>query len=91
MNSSDGEGADAVAAVLAAVLLKVATTVHVAGVPVQPLLFHPAKVEPLATVAVRVTVVPLLNLAEQVAPQLIPAGLVITVPEPVPALPTVRV
>ena len=82
---------DAVATDLVVVALNVAITVQVAGVPVQPLLFHPAKVEPLASVAVRVTVTPLLNLAEQAGSQLIPAGLVITVPDPVPALLTVRV
>jgi hypothetical protein len=46
-------------------------------------------VEPEAGVAVRVTVVPVLRLAEQVLPQLMPAGLLVTVPLPVPALLTV--
>ena len=49
---------------------------------VQPV--QPPKVEPLAGVAVNVTVVPLLYKAEQVLPQLIPAGLLVTVPLPVP-------
>lgn len=90
----DGEGSDSSSSTEAAVLtarLKVATTVQVAGAPVQPLLTQPAKVEPLAMVAVRVTEAPLLNLAEQVEPQLIPVGLLVTVPEPEPALLTVSV
>jgi len=50
---------------------------------------HPAKVEPAAGAAVKVTAEPLANDAEQVPPQLIPAGLLVTVPEPVPANVTV--
>src|SRR5206468_12278323 len=49
----------------------------------------PVKVEPAAGLAVRVTAVPLAKLAEQVATQLIPVGLLITVPDPVPASVTV--
>ena len=51
---------------------------------------QPAKVEPVASVAVKVTVVPLAYEAEQVLPQLIPAGLLLTVPLPVPVLFTVK-
>src|SRR5207253_2969690 len=58
-------------------------------VPEQPPPAQPVKVEPAAGVAVNVTVVPLAKLAEQVAPQLIPAGALVTVPLPVPALLTV--
>src|SRR5438132_13901779 len=65
------------------VVLAVRVMVHV-PVPVQPPPVHPSKVEPLAGVAVRVTCVPLSKEAEQVAPQLIPAGLEVTVPLPVP-------
>src|SRR5436190_736268 len=78
--------------------LKVAVTVVAAEsvtvqapVPEQPPPVQPVKVEPAAAVAVSVTAVPLAKLAEQVAPQLIPAGELVTVPLPVPALETVRV
>jgi hypothetical protein len=60
-------------------------------VPVQPLPVQPANVEPLAAVAVKVTGVPLVKLAEQVLPQLIPAGLLVTVPLPAPTFVTVCV
>ncbi len=59
-------------------------------VPEQPPPDQPVKVEPDAALAVRVTAVPGLKLAEQVLPQLIPAGELVTVPEPVPAFCTVR-
>jgi hypothetical protein len=49
----------------------------------------PANVEPLAAVAVSVTIVPLATLAEQVVPQLI--GPPATVPLPVPDFVTLRV
>jgi hypothetical protein len=52
---------------------------------------QPAKVEPAVGTAVNVTCVPLANGAAQVAPQLIPAGALVTVPVPVPALVTVNV
>src|SRR5436305_3026141 len=50
----------------------------------------PSKVEPVVGVAVNVTCVPLLKLALHVVPQLIPAGLLVTVPAPVPAFVTVK-
>src|SRR5437867_1143788 len=65
-------------------------TVH-APVPEQPPPLQPVNVEPVAGVAVSVTLVPLSKEAEQVAPQSIPAGLEVTVPLPVPAPLTVRV
>jgi hypothetical protein len=46
---------------------------------------HPPKVEPEAGLAVSVTAVPLEKLALQVLPQLIPEGLLVTLPDPVPA------
>src|SRR5215472_19277686 len=51
---------------------------------------HPAKAEPLPGTAVSVTAAPLVNEAEQVAPQLMPAGALVRVPLPVPVLLTVR-
>lgn len=49
---------------------------------------HPAKTDPRAGVAVRVTVVPEATDTAQARPQLIPAGLLATVPEPFPLLVT---
>ncbi len=57
---------------------------------VQPVPLQPVKVEPDAGVAVRATTVPLLKVVEQVVPQLMPAGELVTVPLPVPAKDTVR-
>ena len=59
--------------------------VQVGALPVQapP---QPAKVEPVVGVAVRVTLAPLAKLATQAAPQLMPAGLLATVPRPTPVL-----
>ena len=45
---------------------------------------QPAKVDPAAAVAVKVTTVPLMKAAEQVAPQLMAAGELVIVPLPVP-------
>jgi hypothetical protein len=50
---------------------------------------HPANVLPEAAVDVNTTAAPLEKLAVQVPGQLIPAGLLVTVPPPVPALTTV--
>jgi len=60
-------------------------------VPAHPPPLQPENVDPPAGLAVRVTTVPLLYEAEQVAPQLIPAGFDVTVPPPEPDLFTVRV
>src|SRR5207244_10324548 len=60
-------------------------------VPEQPPPVQPLKVEPAAGIGVSVTAVPLVKLAEQVAPQVIPAGALVTVPLPVPAGLTVSV
>jgi hypothetical protein len=52
---------------------------------------QPAKVESLAAAAVSVTVLLLVKVAEQALPQLMPEGLLVTKPEPVPSLATVSV
>jgi len=57
-------------------------------VPVQAPL-QPVKAEPAAGVAVKVRAVPLAYEAEQVVPQEMPAGALVTVPIPAPALVTV--
>jgi hypothetical protein len=77
------------AAVLNVAVTEVADATMMLQVPV-PLHApdQPANVEPVAGVAVRVTAVPAVKLALHVWPQLIPAGVLLTVPEPVPALTT---
>src|SRR5215471_16599775 len=57
--------------------------------PVQPPPLQPAKVDPAAGAAVRVTMVPEVSEVEQVVPQLMPEGELVTVPLPAPALLTV--
>jgi hypothetical protein len=52
---------------------------------------QPSKVLPAAGVAVNVTTVPFVKLKVHTAPQLIPAGLLVTVPLPLPVLVTVNV
>lgn len=70
------------------VVLAESATVHV------PVPLHapdqPANVELALGVAVNVTEVPLAKLALHVCPQLMPAGLLTTVPVPVPESCTVR-
>ncbi len=65
-------------------------TVHVLAVPEHAPL-QPVKVEPAAGAAVSVTAVPLVNDAEQVAPHVMPAGLLVIVPLPAPEVETVKV
>ena len=72
-------------------VLNVAVTLRAAVIAsVQPPVpehapLQPANVEPLAAVAPNVTEAPLAKLAMQVLPQLMPVGLEVTVPVPVPA------
>src|SRR5688572_19660665 len=58
-------------------------------VPEQPSPDHPENSEPAGAVAGSVTVAPGSNRVAQTAPQSMPAGLDVTVPEPVPAFVTV--
>src|SRR3954452_4813259 len=67
----------------------VMVTVH----PPEPLQAPPQdpNVDPASAVGVRVTIVPSAKSAAQVAPQLMPAGVLVTVPLPPPVLLTLRV
>jgi hypothetical protein len=58
-------------------------TVHVAALP-QPPPLHPENVEPEAAVAVRPTLVPPTTVSVQALPHVSPAGVLVTVPVPVP-------
>ena len=69
-------------------MLRVNVTVHEA-VPLQ-VSDQPTNVDPAAGVAVKVTLEPLLKLALHLVPQLIPAGLLVTIPLPVPARVTLK-
>src|SRR3954469_12349878 len=68
-----------------------ATDMTQVPMPLQPPPDQPLKLDPAPGVAVSVTLVPKLNACAQVTPQLIPAGVEVTVPAPVPALLTVTV
>ncbi len=59
-------------------------------VPVHGPAVQPTKVDPGAAIAVKVTVLPVANDAAHVGPQSIPAGLLVTVPAPVPVFWRVR-
>jgi hypothetical protein len=74
---------------VAVTLVAALTVTAQLAVPVHAPL-QPVKVEPVAAAAVSVTLVPETTVALQVVPQLMPAGLEVTVPLPVPALVTVR-
>ena len=72
-----------------AVTLWVPVIVMTHGAAVQPPL-QPVKVDPAVGLALSVTAVPGANTNEQVAPQSIPAGELLTVPVPAPARDTVN-
>ena len=59
--------------------------------PVHEAALHPAKAEPGLATAFKVTDVPELKPEEQVAPQSMPAGVLVTEPEPAPPKATVNV
>jgi phage tail protein X len=86
------ESAKVVAEVLNVAVTDLAALIVTLQVPVPlqaPL--QPAKVDPAAAAAVKVTTVPLLKFALQVLGQVIPLGLLVTLPLPVPAKVTERV
>jgi len=60
-------------------------------VPAHPPPLQPENVEPVAGVALKVTTVPLVNAVEQVAPQEMPPGALVTLPLPVPEFVTLSV
>jgi len=60
-------------------------------IPEQPPPDQPAKYDPDPAVAVKVTCVPLAKSCEQDEPQSIPAGELVTVPDPPPANATANV
>src|SRR5712691_3415512 len=72
-----------------AVTEAVAATEQVVAVPLHAPL-HPAKPNPVAGVAVKVTCDTFVNVPEHVPGQLIPVGLLVTVPVPAPAKVTVN-
>jgi len=71
------------------VIAEVMVTVH-GSMPTQLSPLQPVKVKPLDGVAVRVTEVPLGNVPEQLDPQLMPSGVLMTVPLPAPVFTTAR-
>ena len=71
-----------------AVIVVSAASITIAQVPVPVQTPQPAKVDPAAGVAVNVTSVPAGYAYEQTVPQLIPAGELARVPDPVPFVET---
>ncbi|HDH05352.1 MAG TPA: hypothetical protein ENH01_06535 [Nitrospirae bacterium] len=59
-------------------------------VPLQPPPVQPAKYEPASGIADSVTTAPSVYVSVQSVPQSIPAGELVTVPEPLPALVIVK-
>lgn len=86
VNVPDGGGGGA-SEVLKVALTAVSLLICTVQAPVPPQAPpQPAKMDPEAATAVSVTVVPPENDREQVVPQLMPLGLLATVPVPVPFL-----
>jgi hypothetical protein len=79
-----GDGVEVSKVAVTVMLLLIGTVQE--PVPVQPSPLQPAKTDPEAGIAVRMTVVPPENDREQVVPQLMPLGLLVTVPLPAPFL-----
>jgi hypothetical protein len=84
-----GGSADVLKAAVTVMLLLIWTEQEPVPVQLPPL--QPANADPAAGTAVSVTVVPPENDREQVVPQLMPLGLLVTVPLPVPFLVTCSV
>ena len=85
VNCVDVAGVKVAVTLRASVMLTTQDEVPVQAPP------HPAKVEPAAGVAVSVIEVPEVKPAEHEFPQLIPAGELVTVPEPLPEVLTDKV
>src|SRR5262245_11048668 len=83
-----GAGGTTVAVKVAVTVTGPETVTAQEPVPLQPPPLQPAKVEPAAGAAVSVTTVPGANGVLQVGGHAMPAGLLVTVPEPVPAIAT---
>ena len=80
-------GVDVVVLNVAVTVVAALTVTAQVPVPEQAPL-QPAKLEPAAAAALSVTAVPAGTDCEQVAPQEMPAGVPVTVPDPVPFLVT---
>jgi hypothetical protein len=76
---------------VAVTVVSVLTVAWQVPVPLQPPPDHPVKWEPDAAAAVSVTCVPELKAFEQLPPQLIPDGELVTVPVPEPDFETINV
>jgi len=89
-STTTGLSVSGVVNVAVTVVPAVSVTTH-EPLPLQPPPLQPAKVAPLAGVAVSVTVAPVAYGSVQSVPQLMPAGTLVTVPAPAPVRLTVSV
>jgi hypothetical protein len=85
---ADGGGGETEVLKAAATVTSLVVLTLQEPVPEQPPPLQPANTDPEAGTAVSVTVVPPENDREHVIPQLMPLGLLVTVPVPVPFLVT---